>query len=204
MECSWISGPPNPNKALQMETQYVPSVQSVDAKGEIYARIAPLSFPRSSTGDSVVVHRVTAYNKSALWDAVNTWFAGGPPASGTINTKGASVHTFNGKGGATWKIYLPNVPDEIKLPLAWNSFVRPVALDSSTYGYRWNYELATRTDSKDGPLVTLPAYFHLVKHPDKKAEWVVGTTERRAGRNGFDRVSLSSAQGGSPRTLRHA
>ena len=49
----------------------------------------------------------------------------------------------------------------------------PVALDSNTYGYRWNYELATRTDSKDGPLVTLPAYYHLVKHPDKKAEWVV-------------------------------
>ena len=33
-ECSWTPGPPSPIKPLQMETQYVPSVQSADAKGE--------------------------------------------------------------------------------------------------------------------------------------------------------------------------
>ena len=69
-----------------------------DAKGETYARIAPTSFPRNADGDSVVVHRITAYNKSALWDAVKTWFDGGAPASGAIDPKGASVHTFSGKG----------------------------------------------------------------------------------------------------------
>src|SRR5262249_23116877 len=81
------SRPAEPNKALQMETQYVPSVQSVDSKGETYARIAPTSFPRNAIGDSVVVHRMTAYDKSALWDAVKSWFEGGAPASGTIDLK---------------------------------------------------------------------------------------------------------------------
>ncbi|MHC4088064.1 MAG: hypothetical protein ACYSU5_23085 [Planctomycetota bacterium] len=67
------SRPSNPNRALQMETQYVPAVQAVDDKGDTYARIAPTSFPRRPQGDSAVVHRVTAYNKKALWDAVKTW-----------------------------------------------------------------------------------------------------------------------------------
>ncbi|MHC4314498.1 MAG: hypothetical protein ACYSW3_18765 [Planctomycetota bacterium] len=40
------SRPSNPNRALQMETQYVPAVQAVDDKGDTYARIAPTSFPR--------------------------------------------------------------------------------------------------------------------------------------------------------------
>jgi hypothetical protein len=52
--------PSNPNRALQMETQYVPSVQATDNKGQTYARIAPTSFPRGPRGESAVVHRVTA------------------------------------------------------------------------------------------------------------------------------------------------
>ena len=168
------SKPSSPNKAVQMETQYVPSYQAVDSKGETYARIAPTSFPRDAKGDSVVVHRVTAYNKSALWDSVKGWFAGGPNASGTIDVKGASVHTFKSNGGSTWRIYTPDTPKEKKTTLAWNSFASPVALDEHTYGYRWNQKMVTKTDSKNGSqLVTLPEYFHLVKRGDKKAEWVV-------------------------------
>lgn len=168
------SKPSSPNKAVQMETQYVPSYQAVDSKGETYARIAPTSFPRDAKGDSAVVHRVTAYNKSALWDSVKGWFAGGPNASGTIDVKGASVHTFKSNGGSTWRIYTPDTPKEKKTTLAWNSFASPVALDEHTYGYRWNQKMVTKTDSKNGSqLVTLPEYFHLVKSGDKKAEWVV-------------------------------
>ena len=168
------SKPSSPNKAVQMETQYVPSYQAVDSKGETYARIAPTSFPRDANGDSAVVHRVTAYNKSALWDSVKGWFAGGPNASGTIDVKGASVHTFKSNGGSTWRIYTPDTPKEKKTTLAWNSFASPVALDEHTYGYRWNQKMVTQTDSKNGSqLVTLPEYFHLVKRGDKKAEWVV-------------------------------
>ena len=168
------SKPSNPNKAVQMETQYVPSYQAVDSKGETYARIAPTSFPRDAKGDSALVHRVTAYNKSALWDSVKGWFEGGANANSAIDAKGASVHTFNSKGGSTWKIYTPNTPKEKKTTLAWNSFANPVAINEHTYGYRWNQKMVTKTESKNGsPLVTLPEYYHLVKDGDKKAEWVV-------------------------------
>jgi len=167
------SRPSNPNKALQMETQYVPAFQATDVKGDTYARIAPTSFPRNENGDSVVVHRITAYSKASLWDAVKAWFDGGEAATGVIDPKGASVHTFSRKGGSTWQIYPPNTPREKKVTLAWSSFATPVTLDENTYGYRWNKEMVTKTDSKDGTLVTLPEYYRLGKDRDSKEKWVV-------------------------------
>ena len=182
------SRPSGPNRALQMETQYVPSVQSTDEKGQTYARIAPTSFPRGPQGDSAVVHRVTAYNKKALWDAVKAWFEGGAPASGAIDPKGAVVHSFPGRGRSTWKI---SVTRGKKVPLAWDSFASSVAPDSSTYGFRWNYELATKKDTKDGPLVTLPEYYRLVNDNDKRAQWVVIRPEDVPAETGLAKVSFS-------------
>ena len=175
------SRPSNPNRALQMETQYVPSVQSTDANGETYARIAPTSFPRGTGGDSVLVHHVTSYRKQALWDAVKAWFAGGAPASGVIDSRAAILHTFPGRGGATWRIYLPSTPKEEKVPLAWKSFATPIAVDANTFGYRWNYQLATTNDSKDGPLVTLPEYYHLVTNDNQKDGVGAGAGRGRSG-----------------------
>ncbi len=167
------SRPSNPNRALQMETQYVPSVQATDKKGDLYARIAPTSFPRGPKGESAVVHRVTAYNKKALWDAVKAWFESGPPAGGAIDPKASVVHTFPGRGGATWRIYDRSVPREERTRIDWDSFATPMAIDPVTYGYRWNDQLATRKDTKEGLLVTLPEYYRLEKADgNKKARWV--------------------------------
>jgi len=185
------SRPSGPNRALQMETQYIPSVQSVDKKGETYARIAPTSFPRGPKGESVVVHRVTAYNKKALWDSVKAWFEGGTPVSGAIDPVGAVVHSFPGRGGATWRISKPRTSREEKVRIAWNSFATSVAPDSSTYGFRWNYELVTKKDTKDGPLVTLPEYFRLVKDNNKRAEWVVVLPKDVPAETGLAEVSFS-------------
>jgi hypothetical protein len=180
--------PSGPNRALQMETQYVPSVQSTDEKGETYARIAPTLFPRGPDGDSVVVHRVTAYNKKALWDAVKAWFEGGAPASGAIDPLEASVHSFPGRGRATWRI---SVPEGERVPLAWKSFASPVAPDSTSYGFRWNSQLVTKTDTKDGSLVMLPEYFHLVTDDNEEAEWVVVLPKDVPAETGLAEVSFS-------------
>jgi hypothetical protein len=164
--------PAGPNRAMQMETQYVPSVQAKDARGETYARIAPTSFPRGPHGDSVVLHHAAVYNKKALWDAVQAWFEGGAPASGAIDPAGTGMYTFPGKGGATWEIYTPSVPKGKKASVAWTSFATPFAPDPSSFGYRWNEQLVTRKDSRDGSLVTLPEYYHLVTDGNKKPQWV--------------------------------
>lgn len=183
--------PADPNRALQMETQYIPSIQAADNKGEIYARIAPTLFPRDPQGFSVGVHRVTAYNNKALWNDVKTWFEGGVPASGTINRKGYVMHNFPGRGGATWKIRTPLVPSEKGVPIAWDSFASPVAPDSSTFGYRWNYQLVTRNEFKGCPVVTLPQYYHLVKDNNKKAKWIPVQPEDVPAETGLTEASFS-------------
>lgn len=185
------SRPSNPNRALQMETQYVPSVQATDKKGETYARIAPTSFPRGPRGDSVVVHRVTAYNKKALWDTVKAWFEGGPPARGHIDPRQSVVNTFPGRGGATWRIYKPSVPREERVRIAWDAFARPFAPDPNTFGYQWNYEHVTRKVTKDGSLVTLPEYYLLVKDDNNKARWIPVRPKDVPAETGLAEVSFS-------------
>ncbi len=161
--------PSEPNKAVQMETQHVPAYISKDAKGDTYARVAPTQFPAKADGDAPLIHRITAYSKAALWDGVEKWFDGGREVTGEIDPKAAAVHKFPGKGGATWEIHLPNTPREKKAPLAWSSFTTPIALDDTTYGYKWAKETATKGDA----VVTLPEYYRLEKDTKDKERWVV-------------------------------
>jgi len=183
--------PAGPNRAMQMETQYVPSVQATDAKGVTYARIAPTSFPRGLQGDSVLLHHAAVYNKQALWDAVQAWFEGGAAASGAIDSAGTTMYTFPGKGGTTWRIYTSSVPKEQRADVAWSSFAAPMAPDPSSFGYDWNYELATRKYSKDGPLVTLPEYYRLASGDNNKAQWVPVQPEDVPAETGLAEVAFN-------------
>mgnify|MGYP005844579107 CR=1 FL=1 len=182
------SRPSNPNRALQMETQYIPAALATDSSGTRYARIAPTRFPCGRDGQSVVVHRVTSYSRAALWDAVKRWFDGGPVASGRINEKGAVLHKFPGHGGATWRIYADNTPKEQRTALAWRSFATPVAVDDYSFGYRWNLQWARRTDSVNGLLVTLPEYYRLGTGENNRAEWVPVEAREVPARTGLSRL----------------
>lgn len=163
------SRPAEPNRAVQMETQYIPCRVAEDSRGVMYARIAPTRFPRAANGDSILVHRDSVYDRSALWDAVAAWFAGGPAASGSIAESGTHVRTFTGKGYATWEIRIAGKDGkETKAPLDWSAFATPFAPDPATYGYQWH---APPVQSK-GRLVTLPEYYRLENPGDeKRARW---------------------------------
>jgi hypothetical protein len=161
--------PSEPNKAVQMETQHIPAYIGQDAKGETYARVAPTRFPMTSDTEAPLIHRMTAYSKAALWDGVEAWFEGGKEVSGQIDAQASAVHTFESKGGATWQIYPPNTPRDKKVPLAWSSFATPVALNDTTYGYKWNNDSV----SKDETTITLPEYYRLTKDARNKERWVV-------------------------------
>ncbi len=165
--------PSEPNKALQMETQHIPAYVSTDAKGDTYARVAPVQFPGKADADSPLVHSITAYSRAALWDGVQTWFDGGNAVSGVIDANAAGVHTFNGKGGATWRLYRRNTPRDSRVPVAWNAFATPVALNETTYGYQWKRELVTKPATAAGSIITLPEYYRLEKDRKDKEQWVV-------------------------------
>lgn len=165
------SRPADPNRALQMETQYIPAVQGTDALGGVWARIAPTMFPVSSSGDTIGVHKIMSYDRSALWNDVRSWFDGGTESTGAIGGRdghGVVMHTFRGDGGATWRIYLESTPSDKRTPIAWKSFATAQAPDPATFGYRWSDRV---TKAAGLPAVVLPQYYKLVKG-DKKTEWV--------------------------------
>ena len=194
------SRPTDPNRSMAMETQHIPSIQAVDAKGETYARVAPTFFPCATNGESRLMHHITSYNKQALWDSVKTWFDGGTEASGAIHPEGALLHEFTGKGGATWKIYPDGVAKEDKVPLAWNSFATPMAADPHTFGYRWDLNVVKQTESKHGSLVTIPEYFHLVTNSNKTAEWVPVRAEDVPPETGLTKARFDGPSGRHPKT----
>ncbi len=185
------SRPSEPNKAVQMETQHIPAYIAQDAKGDTYARVAPVQFPATLKGNAPLVHRLTAYSKSALWDGVDAWFKGGPPVSGTIDPKASSVHTFSSKGGATWQIYTPGTPREQKVPLAWSSFATPVALDNTTYGYDWAEEVVTKSDAT----VTLPEYYRRQSDANDQERWVVVHRDQVPAETGLAEMNFPRRRG---------
>jgi len=189
------SCPSQPNKPLQMETQYVPAVQAKDKKGDTYARIAPTSFPRDKDGNSTVVHNITSYSKKALWDSVDAWFKGGAPASGKIDAKASAVAKIPGNGWATWRIYTPETPRDKKVRIAWDSFATPFAPHSNTFGFKWNQDMVTKTDTKDGSLVTLPQYYKLSKDKRDKPIWVVVKPEDVPDETGLANATFSKPDG---------
>jgi len=162
------SQPVGPNKPISMETQHIPAILSTSADGKVYARVAPTSFPVGPEGYSTVLHRITAYKKTALWDDVKRWFDGGAPSTGLIKAEASAVHTFGKGGGSSWRVYAAKTPREEKMPIAWNSFATSHTPNPITFGYRWN-EQVTR---KNGSLVTLPEYYRL-DSDGTKPQWSI-------------------------------
>ena len=163
------SRPCEPNRAVQMETQWTPARMAADSKGEWYARIAPISFPNNAGGVSALVHRDTVYDRTALYDSVAAWFAGGPASTGAVNPSGAYARVFGEKGYATWQIWWQEGDGpEKKVPIVWDACGQLSALDPHTFGIRWSAD-KVRLDKR---LATLPEYYHLTHADDpKQARW---------------------------------
>ena len=194
------SRPSNPNRALQMETQHIPSVQATDSQGVTYARVTPTQFPSDAQGESALVHRVTSYNRQALWDSVQTWFDGGPSVSGAINSDGAMLHEFSGRGGATWKIYPDGTERDDKTSLAWTSFATPFAPNRHTFGYRWNLQWVKHDEGTNGRgLVVLPEYFRLGKDDKQRPIWTPVAAAEVPAETGLANVSFERKRNGPPK-----
>ena len=162
------SRPAQPNKPMSMETAYIPAAVYGGAQGDSYLRTASTLFPVDADGNCVLMHRVTAYSKDALWNDVKRWFDGGAAASGSINPQGAAMQEVS-DGGAGWKIWPPKQGEE-PVPLAWRDFATPFTPDPLTFGYRWSEEL-TRARTANGSVVKLPEYYRLTAGANQKPEW---------------------------------
>jgi len=166
--------PAEPNRAVQMETQWIPCRVARDNKGVSYAKIASVLFPVNREGISILIHRDTVYNRKALQESAETWFSGGSPSRGTIDPKGASVRKFGEGGYSSWEIIIHKGSSETRAPIDWNAFATPVLIDAHTYGYRWNQKFVKRYRS----FIILPEYYRMETAGDgSKAKWVPMTPE---------------------------
>ena len=198
------SRPSQPNRALQMETQYIPSVQSIDARGRTTPESPQPRFPEGRGAIHWWSPPRHLLQQEALWDAVKAWFEGGPEASGAIDLQGAVLHSLSGRGGATWKIYLPAVPKEQKVPLAWNSFATPTVPNSNTFGYRWNYQNSCEKRFQGWPTGDTPRILppgELTRTRERSGFRCEPKTFRL--KLGLAQVRFNRPPRGSPRTLRH-
>lgn len=188
------SRPSNPNRALQMETQHIPCVMATDSRGVTYARITPTQFPCNDDGTSSLVHRITSYNRQAMWEQVEAWFAGGAVASGQVDEAGEVLHSFPGKGGATWKIYADQTKKEEKQAVAWSSFATPFASDPRTFGYRWSPEATKKVENGNGKLIVLPEFFRLDRNDIAKQEWVPVSADEVPAESGLAEYRFQRAE----------
>jgi hypothetical protein len=177
------SRPSDPNKAFQMETQWVPATISTigqaGGKGprETFARVAPTAFPVDAKGRTVVLHRLTVYRRAALTDAVREWFAGGPAPSGAFDPAASHVQTFGEGGGSTWRIFADGTRKNAQRDIDWRSFGTPHAHDATTFGYTWNEDFV-RPLADGGPRVRLPEFFRLDRPEDGEPKWVATSEDR--------------------------
>ncbi len=173
--------PSDPNKAFQMETQWVPAAIA-EHDGTTWGRVAPMSFPLdfSAGGDgrTVVLHRLSVYSGAALTDAVRAWFAGGAAPSGAFDAKGTFVQTFGKGGGSTWRLFRDGTANEDRRDLDWRAFGSPVAHDAHTFGYAWNDDLVREVRGKGGRRVRLPEYFRLEDREGKAPRWTAVERKR--------------------------
>lgn len=153
------SRPSKPERAIQMETQYVPAVLSEDGR---WARTAPTRFPANGKDASILVHKMSSYKRAALWDEVTAWFEGADAPSGAIAKENVHVHTIPGRGWSTWKVHGDGTPKKEQRKIDWASFAEPVAIDEATFGYRFDHAQVRRLENAED-LVTLPEYYKLVE-----------------------------------------
>jgi hypothetical protein len=195
------SRPSKGNKPFSMETQHIHCAQATDSQGQTYARMIPPQYPVGADGNSVVMHRLSVYNRKALWDGVKAWFAGGDPVDGVIDPAGTHVESFNGQGGANWRVYMRHVPKEKRARMATDAFMNAQASDSLTFRFQWDSDLVTQKESKEGSMVTLPEYYHLAKDDkNENGKWLVVAAKDVPAETGLHQVSFSRPQERPPKT----
>jgi len=168
--------PSEPNKAFQMETQWIPAaIAAASPDGLTYGRVAPMSFPIDTQGRTVVLHRLTSYSSAAITDAVRAWFAGGVAPSGAFDVRGAFVQEFRPGGGSTWRMFPDGAEKDGRVTVDWGRFGTPEVYDKTSFGYTWDPELVRKVDDGGGRRVRLPEFFRLERAKTdaerKRASW---------------------------------
>ncbi|GJQ30416.1 MAG: hypothetical protein HBSAPP03_23000 [Phycisphaerae bacterium] len=194
--------PSEPNKAFQMETQWVPAIISTHHAGDndnrTFARTAPMAFPIDDAGRTVVLHKLTVYAPNALTEPVRQWFAGGATATGAIDPAASFIQSFGRGGGSTWRIFPDATPDPDRREIDWRAFGTPIAHNPETFGYQWDASLVRPVADGAGRRVRLPEYFRLAATAGKPARWVAMPADEVPASSGLREARFEPPQAPDP------
>ncbi len=82
------SRPSEPSLAFAQEFSASPAIVGVDNTGDVYSRIMPPVYPKTTGNSSAIMRDVSIYSRDAKWNAVESWFNGGPVPSTRLNAAG--------------------------------------------------------------------------------------------------------------------
>jgi len=191
--------PSKTNKPFQMETQHIHSYESQDREGNVYARMAPTQYPVGPDGNAELLHRLMVYKKDALWTAVESWFKGGAPVVGQIDTAQAMMQKFEKGVRSNWRFYGNHIPKEKRAFTNISSFMDAGVTDSATLRVRWAGEHIKTAKSGSSGLVTLPEYYQLIKKgQDSIGTWVALSAKDVPRETGLHDVSFDRKEDDRP------
>ncbi len=185
--------PSGANKAFQMETQHIHSFEATDSKGQRYARMAPTQYSAGPDGNTELLHRLMVYNKKALWDDVEAWFKGGKPSDGRIDVQQAAQQKFKKGIRSNWKFYGEHIPTDKRALMNITDYMDQNVSDSATLSVRWDGDLISKKETKNGYVITLPEYYKFVKTGnDTIGEWIAVAPETVPAETGLQDVDFSN------------
>ena len=155
-----------PGGQISMETQHTPAAQSTTPEGSTYARVAPLLYPSEKDGTSILVHNLFYYDKTALWDKVASWFEGGSPATGYINSSDYFHREFS-RHSAGWAIWEDPFSGGDNKEMVWDNYRTSIADDPHTNVVEWNRDLVKKVEIEGRSFNLLPEYLALDKQTNK-------------------------------------
>lgn len=194
--------PSGANKAFQQETQHIYSAEATDSKGVRYARMAPTSYPTNEEGISELLHNRMVYNRKALWNDVEAWFAGGEPADSKIKLEGASdMVKFKKSIRSSWGFRGDHIPKDKRALMNITDLMNLDVTDDATLKIEWKGDLVTRTKTEIGGLVTLPQYYKLIdSDKSENGEWIAVAPEDVPEETGLHSISFKRAYEGGNKT----
>ena len=156
------SRPSNPNIGFGIEHAVSPAITAEDANGITYAKTTIMQFPVCSDDNSILMNGVSVYSSNNLWNAMESWFNGGPIVDTEFNQLGTNNVSFVNNGGAVVGEITPSghTGEDLQIDL---TFMNPVQQTSNSMGYE--YDLDNVEKSEDNFL--LPEYYRL----DQDRKW---------------------------------
>ncbi len=150
------SRPSDPNIGFGIEHADSPAITAEDDDGTMYAKTTAMQFPLCGEDNSILLSSVSVYSSNVLWNAMESWFNGGPMVNTEFAALGTNEVSFINNGGSMAGEITPdgNNGNDLDIDL---SFMNPVQQTSRTMGYEYDLNKVLKTDEN----FILPEYYQL-------------------------------------------